>query len=461
MSRRRRLAAVLVLLLAAACKPKGPEVVPQPVPTPTQPVPAPADPPPVTEGDVTEARVNGMTVLVKRMPNAELVAVKLFVRGGARDWGAADAGVEALALRVATSGGTAALDKEAFGRRLAALGGAIDADTGRDFSQLAAKGPLASFDALFGLLADCFLRPAMPAAEVEIARQQQLLGLERAEEQPDSRLAILLNATLYKGHPYENRPEGTKESVARLTPAQLVEHLAALRQTSRLVLVVAGALEPGHVVELARASFGAVPVGKYEPAPLPRPSYQVSTLTTEARDLPTNYIQAMFPAPGPGAPDFAAARVATTALHERLFTEVRTKRNLSYAPGTRYEVSEAASLGGIYVTAVDPNATLRVMYDELRKLRDTPLPEVELAGTKAQYRTHYLMGRETTDGQADSLAMGLLRTGDWRFDGRLLAQVQAVSAADVQAYARTYIDKLQVVLLGDPGKLDPKLATGL
>ncbi|MCC6524827.1 MAG: hypothetical protein IT373_19385, partial [Polyangiaceae bacterium] len=89
---RLRLAGALVLCLAAACRTTTPEVVPQPVPTPTPSVPAPADPPPVTEGDVTEAKVNGMTVLVKRMPNAELVAVKLFVRGGARDWSAADAG---------------------------------------------------------------------------------------------------------------------------------------------------------------------------------------------------------------------------------------------------------------------------------------------------------------------------------------------------------------------------------
>lgn len=39
--------------------------------------------------------------------------------------------------------------------------------------------------------------------------------------QPESRVATLVNETLYKGQPYENRPQGTLASVAALTPAQL------------------------------------------------------------------------------------------------------------------------------------------------------------------------------------------------------------------------------------------------
>ena len=52
---------------------------------------------PVTTGDVTEATINGVRVLVKRVPGAELVATNLYIRGGARNWGKDDAGVESLA----------------------------------------------------------------------------------------------------------------------------------------------------------------------------------------------------------------------------------------------------------------------------------------------------------------------------------------------------------------------------
>jgi predicted Zn-dependent peptidase len=418
--------------------------------------PAP-DPAPVTEGNVTEAHLAGMTVLVKRLPGAELVTTQLHVRGGARNWGAGDAGVEALAFRVATTGGTRLLDKEAFGRRLAALGSQIDATTGRDASVLQGKGPLSAFEETFGLLADCFLAPALPESEVTLARGQTVLALQRQQENPDGALGLLVEATVYKGHPYANRPDGTPETVGKLTRPALAAHLAGLRHTTRLVLVVVGDVGAERVLALARKAFAEVPRGEYAPAPLPRPGFAAASLTTEARKLPTNYLQAMFVAPGPGAPDYPAARVATFALGQRLFEEVRTKRNLSYAPGARYEVAEGAALGGIYVSAVDPDVTLPVMLGELTRLKDEAIPADELGGYKSLYRTRFLMSQETTDGQATSLARGLLQAGDWRYFDRLLAGAAGVTAAEVQAYARTYAGKLQFVLLGDPARLDPRL----
>ena len=40
---------------------------------------------PVTDGDVTVAHVNGVEVLVKRIPGADFASLQLYVRGGARD----------------------------------------------------------------------------------------------------------------------------------------------------------------------------------------------------------------------------------------------------------------------------------------------------------------------------------------------------------------------------------------
>jgi hypothetical protein len=56
-------------------------------------------------------------------------------------------------------------------------------------------------------------------------------------------------------------------------------------------------------------------------------------------------------------------------LGERLFEEVRTKRNLSYAPGIGCDATETGTTCAIYVTAVDLNATLPVMIDDPRRRR--------------------------------------------------------------------------------------------
>ena len=156
-----------------------------------------------------------------------------------------------------------------------------------------------------------------------------------------------------------------------------------------------------------------------------------------------------------------SSRVAMAYMGSQLFKEVRTKRNLSYAPGAGVAVYQAGSLGMVSVSAVDPTTTYKVMLDELRRLQSTPLTAAQLAGAKATYLTGVINDAEATDGQANLLAIGELQTGDWRYPARFLDAVRAVTSADVQAFARKNFVNLQTLMLGDPSKLDPALGKAL
>src|SRR5262249_19158289 len=133
-----------------------------------------------------------------------------------------------------------------------------------------------------------------------------------------------------------------------------------------------------------------------------------------------------------------------------------TKRNLSYAPGAGLGGSSVPT-GYLYVTAVDPNTTMKVMLDEARRLQAEPVSAKDLAGTKATYLTQYLMQNESTDGQAAMLADAELYGGDWKLARTLPERIRAVTPAGVQAYARKYLGRLQVVVIGDPAKIDRPL----
>jgi zinc protease len=296
-----------------------------------------ADSAPVTEGDVTEARVNGMQVLVKRVPGAELVSTNLYIRGGARNWGKDNAGVESLALDVAASDGAGGLDKIAFAHRLAELGSSIDAGTGSDWSSISSKGLLRNFDPTFALLADVFLRPALTPAGVELSRSQALIGLQREEEQPDGRLAILVNDTLWAGQPYANRPQGTLATVKALTREQLAAHLA---KPARGFAAVAdrGRRRRSRACDRdGEAGLRRLAARRLHRHDLPEAALQpAGPGDREARaadQLPAGLVHRA----SPGDKDYAASRVAMSYMWDQLFKEVRTKRNLSYAPGAGRE----------------------------------------------------------------------------------------------------------------------------
>jgi len=65
-------------------------------------------------------------------------------------------------------------------------------------------------------------------------------------------------------------------------------------QTSRLLLVIVGDLDPAMLKARIAASFGKLPRGDYKAQFPPQLSFTASTVEVTARELPTNYIQGMF-----------------------------------------------------------------------------------------------------------------------------------------------------------------------
>lgn len=458
----RHLTPLLLALFLTACETTPPPVTPvnnvvAPPPVATLTPPPAADPATVTDGDVTVAHVNGLEILIKRIPGAELASGHLYIKGGVRNWSAVDAGIEDLALSTAASGGTEKLDKDAFARRLAALGSAIGASSGNDYSSIRMTSIVKEWDTTFALLMDTFLHPALPASELEQHRQRSLSALHHEQENPDGRLRLAMHERIFAGHPYLNRSSGTLETVPKIQLADLGTHLARLRQTSRLLFVAAGDLDPAHVIEQIRASLGALPRGDYQEAPLPRVAFDKASLTVLEQKLPTNYCESIFIAPGYADADYAAGQMAMSVLGDRLFDEIRTKRNLSYAPSARLSTNLSIGLGVLYVTAVDADAARKVTLDEVKRLQSEAVPPKELTSAKSTFLTGYLMANETMSGQAGMLAQARLIGNDWHLARTLPEKIKAVTSAEIQAFTKKYAGRLQTVVIGDPARIDKAL----
>jgi predicted Zn-dependent peptidase len=456
-----RLIGVLVVLGACATSGPAPKDPSQSEPARSSLGQVSPDPAPITDGDVTVASIEGMQVLIKRIPGGELVSGQLNILGGVRNWGKSDAGIEQLALAVSASGGTESLDKDAFTRRLATLGSMIGAGAGNDYSSFRAKSLRENWDTTFELMVDAFLHPGLPPTEVELQRQQQLSALRHEQEDPDGELSFIAYERLFQGHPYENRSIGTLQTVANLTREQLRSHLAKLRQTSRLVLVIVGDVEPDHILSRARDLLGRLPRGEYQQTPIPPLRFDSPSVTAVAKPLPTNYILSSFPAPGWSDADFSVGMVAMTVLGWREWIEVRTKRNLSYAPHAGMSTTAELARGTLYVTAVDPSTTMKVMLEEVRHLKREPVPQPELEGDVSTFITGFIASNETTDGQVALLSRAQILGRDWRLIRLLPARLRAVTSEQIEAFARKYIVNLQTVVLGDPAKIDPALFSAL
>lgn len=407
---------------------------------------------------VTEMDVNGLKVLFKRRPNSQTVAAGLFIRGGSRNVTAQTAGIENLMMSVATEG-SVKFPRAALRRELARTGSNISNGINYDYSVFALASTREYFERSWELFADVVLNPAFYNADVELMRQKLLTSLKDDEDNPDDYLSSLVNKTVNANSSYQNDPNGTVETISSFKVEALRAYHKSVMQSSQLLLVIVGDLDPFTLKQQITASFGKLPRGDYKDAAPTALDFSKPTLNVYQRNLPTNYLDGVFAAPSPRDPDFYAMRVATTLLRDRVFEEVRVKRNLSYAPSADMG-SLSANTGNIYVSAVDANRAVSVMLNEINELKTKPVETTDITSVTGQFLTNYFTGEETNAAQAAGLARYELIGGGWRNSFEFLNRAREVKPADVQNAAKKYMRNLRFVVVGDPSAINRQIFLG-
>lgn len=407
---------------------------------------------------VSEFDVNGLKVLLKRREGSLTVATGLFIRGGSTNINAQNAGIESLMLGVATEA-TTNFPRAMMRRELSRMGTVIGSSANNDYSVLSLASTRMSFDRSWQIFTDVALRPSFTNEDVSLVQKRMIVSLSDDTDSPDVHLQRLQERAAYVGHPYLNSTTGTPETIAKLTPDDLRRYHTQLMETSRLLLVIVGDLNPTDLQKRVADSLGKLPRGNYKPEAVPPLTFAKSTVEVTPRELKTNYIQGLFTAPSLTSPDIYAMRVASSMLRDRVFEEVRVKRNLSYAPDA-FLRTQAANVGGLYVSAVDANQSIRVMLSEINRLQTEPVSADDIHAVIAQYLTTYYLGQETNAAQAGELAQYELIGGGWRNSIDFLEKLSAVTPADVQRVAQKYMRNIRFVVLGNPQSVDPTVFTG-
>ena len=402
-----------------------------------------------------EFEVDGVRVLLRRNPNSEVVNARALIKGGVGYYGAQRAGVEKLMLDVSAKQ-SVNYPKDKMARELTRLGAQINNGAGLDYSTFALTSLQRNFDDSMRLFLDALVHPLFTDSEVGLARERRLSELHQNEDNPDATIDRLAMMNAYGAHPYAADPLGTADLVKSVTVKQLQEaHDAVTR--SRLLLVVVGNVTRQQIESLLRPAVKDLSSAEYRPADLaPMPNGDRASTKLVARDLPTVYVQGLFPAPNTRSEDYPAAAVAMNILSHRLFEEVRTKRNLSYAPFSGMRRS-ALALGQLYVTTPDPNAALKVMRDEVEKMRTTPVPDSELKDTVRQMRTNTLRQLEASNDIAATLGEWEVMGGGWRNFNAYLSKLEDVTPEQVRRVMDRYARKVDFALLGKVDGVDTKL----
>ena len=410
-----------------------------------------ASPPPATQDTGTVGyEVDGIRVIQRHSRSGDIVVANLYLLGGVRQVTAENAGIELILLE-ASERGTRTYSRDRLRRSLAQLGTSITTSVGVDWSRIGLRATRSTLDSTWNIMASRISEPRFDSSEVTLIKRQLIAGVRQREDSPDAQVEFVADSFAFAGHPYQLPAAGTEGSLSRISIADLQRYQHAQVVKSRMLLVVVGNVGRAQIERLVRGSLSRLPAGNYNwtlPDTLPRSKSAALTIN---RDLPTNYILGLYPGPRADSPDYHALRIATAILSGQLFSEVRSKRNLTYAVDAPF-IERAVSAGGLYVTTVSPERTLEVMRQELLDLQTGTIEPKALERLILQFITQYFLDNESGVQQADFLARAELYYGDFRRADRFVDELRAITPADIQRAAIRYMRDFRFVYLGDSRK---------
>ena len=405
----------------------------------------------------TSFDIAGVHVILRQNNANNVVAANLYLLGGSQQITEANAGIEPVLLDVSDRG-TQRYPKNSLRRAMSRLGSEIIVAPGADWTMFGIRSSAEVFDSTWSIFADRITHPTLAKAEINLVKAQYLSGIRQRRDDPNALAGYLADSMAVVGHPYAVSVSGNEKSIMALDSATLREYHRSQFVTSRMLLVVVGNIDRAHIERLVSRSIGQLPRGQYKWAPPPRLPELQTAVVIERRQLPTNYILGYYSGPLANGRDYQALRVATSVLTGRMFAEIRTRQSLTYDVQAPF-VDRAATAGGLLVSTVSPDTTLKLMHAAISDLQQGTLDPVGLKQLEEQFITEYFLDNETNAAQADFLARSQLYEGDYRQADHFMDDIKSVTPEDIQRVARKYMKGFRFAYVGDPAKLNPGTIT--
>jgi zinc protease len=408
---------------------------------------------------------SGLQVVAVLHHEQPVVSMRMIVRVGAaqdpRDKvGLADLAASLLDQGTSTKSANQVQDEIDF------MGGAMGAGAGTDLTFVNVIVMKDSFEAGLRILSDMARKPGFASEEIERQRQQALSTLRVNFDSPEFVADAVFNRLVYGFHPYGMPQNGTAESIASITRADLVAFHDKYFVPNNAILAIVGDITAEEAFASVQNVFGDWEKKDLPPATLvPPPDPARRVIVVNKPGAVQTEVRAGHLGIKRNHDDFMALNMTLRILGgegaNRLHQVLRTERGLTY--GAKADLDTLLETGDFEAsTNTRSEATgevLRLIVDEFWRIKRERVGERELSDAKAYLTGSFPLTIETPDAIATQVLNVL-------FYGLPVEQLQsfrdrvnAIRTDDVERVARLYLqpDRLSIVLVGNASAFLPQL----
>ncbi len=381
---------------------------------------------------------NGLRLLTEEMSQVRSVSIGVWLTRGSRHESADRSGIAHFVEHMLFKG-TTTRSAEDIAQAIDSIGGQLDAFTAKEYASYYIKVLDEHLPLAIDLLADIVLNPAFSPEDIEREKKVVLEEIKMVEDTPDDLVHELFTQGFWENHPLGRPILGRPETVEALTAEALREYFRGAYTASNLIVSAVGNLEHGRVRDLVAERFAAVPVtGK---PIVDEPPTVVPKILVRSKDLEQSHVCLGASSYPQNHDDRYASYVLNTLLggsmSSRLFQNVREKRGLAYAVFSGLSAYRDAGSFTVYAGCANEavEEVVDLVVEELRGVRDAPVPESELRRAKDHLKGSLMLSLENTASRMSHLARQEIYF-DRQFGlDETLEGVERVTADDVQRVA--------------------------
>ena len=402
-----------------------------------------------------EVLPNGITLLVRENFVNPSVVVSGYLLTGAEDEPREQAGLCSFVVD-AMERGTQRRPFTQLYEEVESIGATFGLNAGTHITTFRAKGLAEHLPLLLDILADVIRTPAFEAQQVEKVRAE-IRSFHRERAHDTRRMAALtFHELLYPPeHPYHRALSGYPETVERISRDDLVAFHRRYFAPQGAVIVVVGAVKAADAAKAIRRAFGTWNAERPPRAPLPPvpPLEERREKRLALPDKTQSNLVLGWAGPPRKHPEFVAGYVTNTILgvfgmYGRLGKAVREANGLAYYVYSQVEGGFGPTpwriVAGVNPTNVD--RAIALIQDELRRIREQPVPDEELRDSQTYITGSLPLRMETNEGVAGALTH--IERYDLGLDYylRYREMIMSITPQAVQAAARHWLDAERFVL---------------
>jgi len=406
---------------------------------------------------------NGLTVVLEEDHSTPIVHLQLWYHVGSKNEKPGRTGFAHLFEHLMFKG-SKNVSAEAHTSMVASVGGQSNAYTTDDETVFWETVPAQYLPMILWLEADRMATLKVDkdtfTNEREVVKEERRM---RVDNQPYGRLNEIIYDQAFTVHPYKHATIGSMKDLEAASVEDVRDFYRTYYVPSNATLALVGDFDSAQAMQLITQYLGRVPKADRDvPRDIPKePAQTKEKRVTLQQPWPLPAVVVAYHITNDGNPDSYPLHIAAKLLSDgqtsRIYQKLVYEKQLAVAAFGSANLIEDPNL--FYAVAIvqpgkSPQEVTDVLIGELDRLRNEPISEHELQRTKNQFARDYILGRESNQQKAQTLAHALvihndIKTADGEFD-----IFQNITTADVQRVARTYFtpENRMVLTLMPSGK---------